>query len=251
MVRHAEVIALHDDDSPRVLAPGRVRRFYWLLTPLLLSFISCGAGGWLVSDAGGLPLAGVALLGFGVLLGLGYIVFETFFISVFPASCYLRWLRERIDQRPDAVVAADDPDAFFVQHIPRKNWSVNIGENAVDVGLLLLDHRDGMLKYEGDDERWIVPAECIRSFRLNWFTPPAGMDILNRHTVVMLRIEADEQKVILRPLAIHPLSWRPWTPGAREEGAQVLQEAIGHLVDPERWPRPYDEDLRLLIPPPG
>ena len=244
------MIALDEDDSERVLAPGRVRRFYCFFAPLLLSFISCGAGGWFVTDSGGQLIAGVVLLGVGMLLGLAYAIFETFFISVIPARCYLRWLRERIAQRPDAVVAADDPDAFFVQHIPRKNWDVNFGENASDVGLLLLDHRNGLMKYEGDVERWIIPAECIGSLRLDSFTPSAGIDFLNRHTVVMLRIEADNAKAILRPLAVHPLCWRPWTPGTREEGARQLREAIRHFIDPHRWPRPYDEELDLLIPPP-
>lgn len=251
MERKPIVVELDADESERVLAPRRLRRFYLFFVPLLLSFISCGAGGWLVSDAQGLPIAGMMLILVGMLLAAAYAVFETFFIGVIPARCYLRWLRERIDQRPDAVVAADDPDAFFVQHIPRKNWNVNFGENAGDVGLLLLDHRNGLMKYEGDVERWIIPAECIDSLRLDSFTPSAGIAFLNRHTVVMLRIEADNAKAILRPLAVHPLSWRPWTPGAREEGALRLREAIRHFIDPHRWPRPYAEDLELLLPPPG
>lgn len=250
MGRRATVIALDEDDSERVLAPGRVRRFYWLFAPLVLSFVSCGFGGWLVTDSGGQPIAGVLLLGVGFLLGIAYAVFETLFISVIPARCYLRWLRQRIAERPDAVVAADDPDAFFVQHIPQKNWDVNFGENAVDVGLLLLDHHNRLLKYEGDAERWLIPAECILSLRLRSFTPSAGIDFLNRHTVVMVRFQADDEKVLIRPLAVHPLNWRPWTPGTRKEGAHCLQEAIGHFIDPEQWPPPYDEDLDLLIPPP-
>ncbi|MCI0681049.1 MAG: hypothetical protein L0Y71_03005 [Gemmataceae bacterium] len=144
MTRKPIVVSLDVDDSERVLAPHRVRRFYWLLAPVILSFISCGAGGWLISAGQGLLIAGMLLIMVGMLLAAGYAVFETWFIGVIPARCYLRWLRERIDQRPDAVVAADDPDAFFVQHIPRKNWDVNIGENASDVGLLLLDHRAGL-----------------------------------------------------------------------------------------------------------
>lgn len=251
VTRKPIVVALDADESERVLAPHRLRRFYLLLVPLLLSFISCGAGGWLIFDAQELPIAGILLIFFGMLLAAGYFVFETFFIGVIPARSYLHWLRERIDQRPDAVVAADDPEAFFVQHIPHKNWNVNIGENASDVGLLLLDHQNGLMKYEGDVERWIIPAECIGSLRLDSFTPSAGIDFLNRHTVVMLRIEADNAKAILRPLAVHPLYWRPWTPGAREEGARQLREAIRHFVDPEKWPRPFDEDLDLLIPPPN
>jgi hypothetical protein len=244
------VTSLDDDDSERVLAPGRVRRFYWFFAPLVLSFVSCGFGGYFVTNTGGQPILGVVLLGVAMLLGIAYGLFETFFIGVIPARCYLRWLRERIDQRSDAVVTADDPNAFFVQHIPRKNWDVNIGENASDVGLLLLDHRNRLMKYEGDSERWVVPAECILSFRLRSFTPPAGIDFLNRHTVLMVRFQGEEGDVVLRSLAAHPLYWQPWTARTRKLAAECLEDAIGHFVDPERWPRPLEEDLDLLIPPP-
>jgi hypothetical protein len=250
VTREPLVLSLHEDDGERVLAPGRVRRFYWLFAPLVLSFISCGVGGWLVTGAEWMPIVGAVLLGVGVLLGIGYVIFESFYISVIPARCYLRWLRERIDQRTDAVVTADDPNAFFVQLIPRKNWEVNIGENASDVGLLLLDHRNRLMKYEGDIERWVVPAECILSFRLRSFTPPAGMDFLNRHTVLMLRFQGEDDTVVLRPLAAHPLYWEPWTPRSRERAAECLEDAIGHFVDPDHWPRPYEQDLAMLIPPP-
>ncbi len=250
MPRESTLIELDDDATERVLAPGRVRRFYLLFLPLLLSFVSCGGGGWLMREGDVLLLVGIALIGVGVMLGIGYVVFETFFIGVLPARCYLRWLRERIDQRPDAVVTADDPDAFFVQHIPRKNWQVSFGENAVDVGLLKLDHRNRLLKYEGDVERWVVPAERIHSFELRSFTPSNGVEFLNRHTVVMLRFEGEDDNIVVRPLAAHPLSWSPWTPGAREFGARCLRQAIRHFLDPEEYQPPYEEDLDALIPPP-
>lgn len=250
MNRRPQLIALEQEAGERVLAPQRIRGFYLFFLPLVFALFSCGAGGWFFYDANGFSIPGIALVAAGFLLGIGYIVFETFFISVIPARCYLRWLRQRIEQRADAIVDARDPDAYFVQHIPRKNWDVTIGENATDVGLLLLDHRNGLLKYEGDAERWIIPAESICSFRLESFTPGSAAEVVSRYTVVMLRIEPDEDAdLVVRPLAVHPLRWRPWTPGARERGARRLREAIGHFIDPQRWPRPTEEDLQLLVPP--
>lgn len=246
---------IHEFEQPkheRVLAPHRVRTFYLFFIPLILSFALCGVGGWLNYDADGdgVDPVGAALVGVGVVLFAGYLVFESCYIGVYPARCYLRWLRQKIDARPDAVVAADDPAAFFVQHIPEKNWQVNVGENATDVGLLLIDYDRRILKYEGDSERWLVPAEAIVSFKLTSFTPPMGNEAINRHTVVMLRVELDDGDELVTPLAGHPVHWRRWTPAAKEAAARALRQAIGHLADPDRWDRPTAAAVAQLIPPP-
>lgn len=250
MPPRAVVHEFEQEKHERVLAPHRVRTFYLFFTPLILSFILCGVGGWLTYDADDFSIPGAAFFGIAIFVFLGYLLFETFYIGVYPARRYLRWLREKIDSRPDAVVKADDPDAFFVQHIPRKNWEVSVGENATDVGLLFIDYDRRILKYEGDSERWLVPAEAIVSFKLESFTPPMGNDAMNRYTVVMLRITLDEDDELVTPLAGHPVHWRRWTPAAREAAARTLRQAIGHLVNPDKWVRPNDEAIYRLIPPP-
>jgi len=252
MAQRAIIESIEDNEGLRVLASGRVRRFYLLMLPALFAFLLCGFGGWIVSSEEELVAFGVALIIAGVLLGLTYLVFDSFFIGVLPARCYLKWLRERIDRRPDAVVASDNPHAFFVQHIPRKNWKVSVGENACDVGLLVIDYSRRVLFFEGDDERWVVPAESIRSFKLHSFTPPNGVDALNRQTVVLLKVEVDddEEEPLETPLAGHPIYWRPWSPGTREDTAKRLRGAIAHLADPDRWPRPSADDVWPLVPPP-
>jgi hypothetical protein len=250
MPQRAIIVSLDDRETPRALAPGRVRRFYLLFLPAVLSFLFCGFGGWLVSSEEEL-LLGFGLIIAGVLLGSAYMVFDMWFIGILPARCYLRWLRERIDRRADAVVTSDNLEAFFVQHIPESKWKVAVGENATDVGLLLIDYRRSILFFEGDDERWIVPAESIRSFQLESFTPPNGVNFLNRQTVVMLEVMLqDDEETLITPLAGHPIHWRPWSPAVREDAAKRLRSAIRHLVDPKRWPRPEGDELYPLIPPP-
>jgi hypothetical protein len=196
-------------------------------------------------------LIGGLVIGAGVLLFIAYCVYESFLIGHFPARCYLRWLRERVDRRTDPVVAADDPDAFFVQIIPREKWTVAMGENAGDVGLLRVDARRGELRYEGDLERWVVLAESIRSFRLKSFTPPGGMSGLNGYTVVLLDVDLDDddRDGWETPLACHPIHLEFWTPAKRKRGAELLRRCIGHLVDPERWPPVDEEELWPLRPP--
>jgi hypothetical protein len=239
-----------DEDGP-VLDPKRIRKFYFLLAPVLVPLIVGGAGVALLAlaDSDAWNVLGGVLIGLGVLLFILYCVYETCLIGLFPARCYLRWLRERIARRPDAVVSADDPDAFFVQIIPREKWDVSMGENAADVGLLVVDEKRQEIRYEGDLERWVVPADSIRSFRLRSFTPPNGIAALNQHTVLMLIVELDDREILESPLAAHPIHFEMWTPGKRRRGAELLEEAIGRLVDPAEWPPVDPGRLWPLIPP--
>lgn len=241
-----------DEDGP-VLDPRRIRRFYFLMLPVLAPFAVGGAGiaVLVMSDSDEGTVLGAMLLGLGVILFVLYCVYETCLIGVFPARCYLKWLRLRIDRRPDAIVLSDDPDAFFVQIIPREKWTVSMGENAGDVGLLRLDGRRQELRYEGDLERWVVPAEAVRSFRLESFTPSGGLPTLNRYTVVMLVVDLDDGEVLETPLAAHPIHLELWTSAKRRRGAELLAEAIGHLVNPTRRPPVEADRLWPLIPPPA
>ena len=239
------------DELGRVLDKRRIRRFYVLMLPILLP-IGAGAAGGLVlgfmegPDAN--PL-GISLICLAAVLFAVYLVFESFLIGYYPANCYLRWLRERIDRRTDAVVASDDPDALFVQIIPREKWEVSMGENASDVGLLLLDHKKRELRYEGDLERWTVPTECVRAFRLHSFTPPGSPSLMQKFTVVDLIVEDEDGKTWETPLACHPIQFELWTPGKRRVRAQILRELIGNLVDSKQWPAVDEEDFRGIRAP--
>lgn len=244
---------LKPDETGRVLDRRRIRRFYLLMTPALLPVLLGGAGGVIlgVYDTTEMEIAGGILIGISVLLLIAYCVYESYLVGIYPARCYLRWLRERVDRRRDAIVASDDPNALFVQVIPRENWMVSMGENAGDLGLLRVDSRRGELRYEGDLERWTVPAECIRSYRLKSFTPPNGVPFLNQHWVVVLVVELDRRDTWETPLAAHPLHFEFWTPAKRKRGAELLHDAIAHLVEPDRYPPVDEADLWPLRPPRG
>src|SRR5437762_7350212 len=129
MRREPSIRRLRPDDSGRVLDRKRIWQFYLLLLPVLLpvSVMAIGALlAWGLREEWEVP--GFILVGLGIVLFIGYCIYESFFIGFYPARCYLRWLRERIDRRRDAIVKSDDPDAFFVQIIPREKWTVAMGE---------------------------------------------------------------------------------------------------------------------------
>lgn len=251
MEREPTFERIRPDELGRILDRRRIRVFYlqFLLLavpwPLIL-------GGWITAEESTDDteefLAGV-LICLGILSFVANIVFGSFFINHYPARWYLRWLRERIERRTDPVVRSDDPAALFVQVIPRGNWRVIMGENASDVGLLVLDWERRELRYEGDLERWVIPAEAIQATHVHSFTPPTGISWLEGQTVLLLSArlpDGKDREIPLAPLQVH-LEF--WTPSRKRHRAELLERAIGCLVAPGRWPAVEDSDLRPLRPP--
>jgi hypothetical protein len=250
MRREPSIRRLKPDESGRVLDRKRVGQFYIYLLRVLLPLAVMAAGALLAWGLGEWEAAGIFIVfALGVLLFIATCIYECFFIGFYPARCCLRWLRERIDRRPDAIVKSDDADAYFVQMIPRVNWTDAMGENAADVGLLVVDRRRDELRYEGDIERWTVPAESIRSFDLHSFKSSGPRGTINEIAVVVLVVELDHDKTREIPLACQPIHLELWSPYKSERGAEVLRRAIGNLVDPDRWPPVPDEELWPLRPP--
>jgi hypothetical protein len=80
------------------------------------------------------------------------------------ADRYLRTLaRREILSRPDGIVDPDDPEAIFVELVPRQNWKRLMLETATDVGFLVVDETRQEVLFEGDRERMRIPAAAILS----------------------------------------------------------------------------------------
>lgn len=103
----------------------------------------------------------VAMICMGVVLGAtgGYLQFRN---GTYIANRYLRNLtRKIIRARPNSLVDVDDPEAIFVEIVPRRNWGRMMGETASDVGFFLIDPVRGELRFEGDCETYRVPGSAI------------------------------------------------------------------------------------------
>jgi hypothetical protein len=250
MRREPIIQRLKPDKSGRVLDRKRVGQHYLYLLRVLLPLAVMAPGALFAWGIGKWETIGImTVFGLGVILFIATCIYECFFIGFYPARCSLRWLRERIDRRPNSIVKSDDPNACFVQVIPRENWTDAIDENPSDVGLLVLDRRRGELRYEGDIERWTVPAESIRSFDLHSFKSPGPRGTTNEIAVVVLVIELDHDKTREIPLACQPIHLEFWSPGKSERGAELLRRAIGNLVDSDHWPPVAEKELWPLRPP--
>lgn len=98
---------------------------------------------------------GVALAAIGTVWGLAF--------SGRLGNGYIRAVAKReIKRRPDAIVQPD-ANALFVEIIPRENWNRMKVKNASDIGFLTVDAPQREIRFEGDKERYRIPADALLS----------------------------------------------------------------------------------------
>ena len=172
---YAEITPLSGDYAGKIMT-----RKTSLTASMFSALIAAGLFGGLILALGGLfigfpdhpPAGGVSLrekIVGGVMVGVG---FACFLVSVgislvnpgFLANRYLRKLfLSELARRTSVAVDANDPDALFVEIVPKLNWGRMMLENASDIGLLVVDRGRRELRFEGDKERWRIPAAAIAS----------------------------------------------------------------------------------------
>ena len=76
--------------------------------------------------------------------------------------------------RPDSIVAADNPDAIYVEIVPRAHWAGLLQDRATDGGLLLIDEKRQELRFEGMKQRYRVPTAAIVNCKAEVTQPQAG-----------------------------------------------------------------------------
>lgn len=86
-----------------------------------------------------------------------------------------RWLRhiawQEINRRPDKIVNPSAANVRFVEVVPKGNWNnESLEENAVDVGFLAVDFNNGCLLFEGDNERYRIPAQAIIESKQDYYS---------------------------------------------------------------------------------
>lgn len=114
--------------------------FFWMKGAGEMARIAVSGVGGMMLLAGGLMMRDVGWLSRRALIGRA---------------------RAAISMRADALVRPEDPDAVFVQVVPRERWGKLMLETASDVGFVKLDERRRELLFEGDRERYRIPGEAI------------------------------------------------------------------------------------------
>jgi hypothetical protein len=73
-----------------------------------------------------------------------------------------RFLRQAIADRPQSLVATDDPRAVFCEMLPRRFWGTGKAKpGEYNNGLLLVDADKGGIRFEGDQECYWIPAAAV------------------------------------------------------------------------------------------
>ena len=100
----------------------------------------------------------------------------TFFVD--PSWLSNRYLLGRVKtefaRRGSHLVAPTDPQATFVEIVPKINWGKLKLENASDVGLLRLDKERREILFEGDNEYCRVPVAAVTSCEVEVFVEGQG-----------------------------------------------------------------------------
>jgi hypothetical protein len=95
-------------------------------------------------------------------------------VDYFGVTYIYRRLKSLLGQRADAIVSATDPDARFIDIVPRVQWHQLIPDKATDRGLFAIDERRRRLLFEGLKERYVIPAEAVISCAVEPMMPHTG-----------------------------------------------------------------------------
>src|SRR5882724_7225321 len=184
--RYAEITPLPPDHAGKILTRKTVLIGNAFSIGILLSFFgSLGVLLWGLMTAfpDHPPLEGVSpgAKSFGiVLIVFGatwfFLVLALAFVDMgFFGNRYLRkMLRQELARRSSLVVDPADPDAIFVEVVPKMNWGKMMLDNASDVGLLIVDRQRREIRFEGDRERWRIPAAAITQCQFEKYVQGQG-----------------------------------------------------------------------------
>ena len=172
-----EVRPIEPEFAGRILTRRRLLMVYLLgMLPLLVMLAGLGLG------AAGYPamfpkdtdfprwfavfgLQGEVLFISGCILVFVGTVWGIAFPSLISSRYNYRVVRNAVNRRRDAIVTPG-PGTWMVDIVPRNHWNRLMLENAADIGFLAVDEQRREIRFEGDKERYRIPADAIRSCEL-------------------------------------------------------------------------------------
>lgn len=231
--------------SPAYAGRLLARHYYFSLglTALLIGWLGGSIGlivggitlGILGVEIGPLPPSAVAVgtIFLGI-AGLGLLLKIAIFCQRQSAVGIYRAAMREIPSRPDPIVDAHDAAAIFVEVVPRKNWkrSNRMVETAGDVGFLRIDTARGQLLFEGDSERYQVPAGAILACDVEQVEPPNNFTTHTDHYphyMAVLRAQTREGPWEA-PMAVRHDPQKQFQGKSHQARAYELQERILELL---------------------
>jgi hypothetical protein len=121
-----------------------------------------------------------------------------------------RWLlhiaRRELRDRSEGWVDPDDSRTRFVEVVPKSVWQVRgLVENATDVGFLMVDQQNGCVSFEGDRERYWIPASALLSCSQECYSRAIrrrGAEIEVRNYFVVVRVRTSGETIAEIPFRI-------------------------------------------------
>jgi hypothetical protein len=173
-------------------------------------------------------LGGIALLSLGIRLGTQLVLFVS-------GRYLLRRAQREISERPDALVDPRHPDAVLVHVVPRDRWQHGPILKPSEVGFLLVDQPGRRLLFEGDKERWRVPAGCLISCEVERASVHAGREENAVPSQFVAIVRASKEAAVWEvPLCCPHLEFRPLRNRDREARALALADTIRVLLLDDR-----------------
>jgi hypothetical protein len=183
---YAEITPLPEEHAGKILTRKTVLIASSLSFSILLGFFA-GMGllfwGGMIAFPDNPPPAGVSssATALGItLMSLGgiWLCFSLTMMLIDSSFFFNRYIRRQLSReftrRTSMLVDLNDLDALFVERVPKTNWGKMMLDNAGDIGLLVVDRSRREIRFEGDNERWRIPAEAITSCQFEEFVQRQG-----------------------------------------------------------------------------
>jgi hypothetical protein len=230
----ARVEPLAEGEAGQILSPFRYRLALTMaLGPTIIALLfGLGLCGYVlyrnqflrapasITDIGAL-FGGLGLLGFGSWFALRF--------GNLAPSLYLQSVaRSVIELRPRAAFDARDPDVVYVDVIPRSNWGKAMIKSFSDTGLLKIDTLSRCVLFEGDQERWQLPAASLLSVEVESYRAAShveGQQGGESYFVAVIRANVGGA-VWEAPVSKCHVEFRPKNNRLRESNALALRDLI-------------------------
>ena len=168
-----------------------------------------------------------------ILISVGGACFIASLVMIFIDSSFFfnrhmrNTLRREIGSRTSVLVDANDPEALFVECVPKTNWGKLMLDNAGDVGLMVVDQRKREIRFEGDKERWRIPAAAITHCGFEVFVRQQG-NYSSKIFYVVLQVN---HRAGFWEAPIRPRGKLGLFSGARKKATADLLQAIQSILD--------------------
>jgi hypothetical protein len=191
----ARIWPVTEQDGRLSPTTATVVSFIIALAPLAVSLLGAlAAAVYVIVNWNAVGTLNKVLIGGGALAAPVISLVYLILVGQFLASRYLiRVGQNRLRVRPNSLFNADAYGLIPVEVYDRTAWT-SLFSKSVDFGFLQLDPRDRMLRFEGDKQRWNLPAAALTTCRIEEaHVGSEGNQQAEKRYYVVISVEHDGQ----------------------------------------------------------